>query len=243
MKLSRSTGTILFLVFSLTSLNAQTPSQSPCTWGHASRAAGGDLLSLGHGIMSVPRNAIRPHNLDWELPVAASTGLLIAKGDRPGADRIQSRSLQSTSRTWSNVGMGMELGIGGLGWAAGCMSKHSHLTDAAFTSLVAAGSATALHLTLKAAFARQYPYTSGSTGKFWSNGHSMPSGHSATSFAFAATMAHRYPHNEWIKWGSYALATGVSVARFTAKRHYASDILVGGALGYVSGAYIADHAR
>lgn len=243
MKLSRWPGTIFFLLLSVSSVVAQSTSLSPCTFGHASRDAGHDLVSLWHGIESVPRNAIRPNNLAWELPIGAATGLLIAEGDRRGADAIQSHSLQSTSRTWSNVGMGMELGIGALGWAGGCATHHSELTDAAFTSLVAVGSASLLDLTLKAAFARQYPYTPGSTGKFWSNGHSMPSGHSATSFAFAATMAHRYPHNRWVKWGSYALATGVSVSRFSAKRHYASDILIGGTLGYITGTYIADHTH
>ena len=34
-------------------------------------------LGFGHGLLAVPRNAIRPRNLAWELPVAAASGLLM----------------------------------------------------------------------------------------------------------------------------------------------------------------------
>lgn len=96
-------------------------------------------------------------------------------------------------------------------------------------------------LALKLTFDRQFPFTPGSTGKFWGGGRSFPSGHSATSFAFAAVVAHRYPHNKWIKWSSYALATGVALSRYPAKRHYPSDILMGATVGYVTGTYLTDH--
>ncbi len=78
-------------------------------------------------------------------------------------------------------------------------------------------------------------------GKFWGGGRAFPSGHSATSFAFAAVIAHRYPKNKWIKWGAYALAAGVSLSRYPAKKHYPSDILMGATLGYVTGTYLAGH--
>src|SRR5258708_6392200 len=70
---------------------------------------------------------------------------------------------------------------------------------------------------------------------------SFPSVHSATSFAFAAVIAQRYPKNKWAKWGAYALATGVSLSRYPAKKHYPSDILIGATLGYVTGTYLAEH--
>ena len=69
----------------------------------------------------------------------------------------------------------------------------------------------------------------------------VSSGHTAGSFAFASVIAHRYPHNKWAKWGAYGLAAAVSGSRFPAHKHYASDILVGATLGYVTGAYMANH--
>jgi membrane-associated phospholipid phosphatase len=135
----------------------------------------------------------------------------------------------------------MELGAGSLAWSLGCVSHHSRVAEAGFTALAATGAAGTLDLALKLGFDRQFPHNPKSTGKFWGGGRSFPSGHSATSFAFASTVAHRYPHNRWIKWGAYALAAGVSLSRYPAKKHFPSDILVGATLGYVTGTYIADH--
>ena len=61
------------------------------------------------------------------------------------------------------------------------------------------------------------------------------------SFAFASALAHEFPNKRWVKWGAYALATGVSLSRLPAKKHFPSDVLMGGVVGYVTGAYIADH--
>jgi hypothetical protein len=203
------------------------------TWNEASE--------FGHGLKAVPRGAVRPGNLKWELPILAATGVMIAKVDRPADNRIQSKSLQQTAGQWSNVGLGLELGSAALAYGIGCGKHHSYLRDTGFKALAAMGAAGTADLVLKLAFDRQFPYTSNSTGKFWGGGRSFPSGHSATSFAFAAVVAHRYPKNKWVKWNAYALATGVSLSRYPAKKHYPSDILIGATLGYVTGTYLSDH--
>lgn len=202
------------------------------TWTEASQ--------FGRGLKAVPRSAVRPSNLKWELPILAATGVMIAKLDRPAADRIQSKSLQQTAGQWSNVGLGLELGSAALAYGMGCGKHHSYLRDTGFKALAAMGAAGTADLALKLAFDRQFPYTPNSTGKFWGGGRSFPSGHSATSFAFAAVVAHRYPKNKWVKWGAYALATGVSLSRYPAKKHYPSDILIGATLGYITGTYLAE---
>jgi membrane-associated phospholipid phosphatase len=175
------------------------------------------------------------------LPILAATGILIAEADVPADNRIQSQSLQQTASLWSNVGLGLEIGSGTLTYGIGCGKHRSYLRDTGFRALAAMGAAGAADLALKLAFDRQYPTTPGSTGRFWGGGRSFPSGHSATSFAFAALVAHRYPHNKWIKWSAYALATGVALSRYPAKKHYPSDILIGATLGYVTGTYLAEH--
>ena len=224
-------------------ISAQTIPPAPCGFSSTTNIVGHDAGALWRGIKSAPRNAIRPRNLAWELPIGATTGILIAKGDVPAADRIQSKSLQNTSSLWSNIGLGMELGAGALSWTGGCISHNSRLSEAGATALSAVGAAGAVDLMLKYGFDRQYPYSPKSTGEFWEGGHSFPSGHAAVSFALASTLAHRYPHNRWIKWGAYGLATGVSLSRYPAKKHFPSDILIGGTLGYITGAYIADHTE
>src|SRR6266436_1723314 len=91
------------------------------TWTEASR--------FGHGLKAVPRGAVRPRNLKWELPILAATGVLIAKVDRPADNRIQSMSLQQTAGQWSNVGLGLELGSAVLAYGIGCGKYHFYLRD------------------------------------------------------------------------------------------------------------------
>ena len=201
----------------------------------------GHGTQLLHGIAHAPRNAIRPENLKWELPLATATGLLIAEGDQPLANRIHSTSFQSLASRWSNVGLLTEIGAAGATWGVGCTEHSPSLRDNGLTALTAMGAAATLNYGLKLAFNREYPSNPNGPAEFWEDGGSFPSGHAAASFAFASVIAHRYPHKRWVKWGAYGLATGVAVSRYLAKRHFASDIVVGSALGYVTGAYVADH--
>src|ERR1700720_1949883 len=135
---------------------------------------------------------------------------------------------------------GIKLGTAGLMYLVGCSGhRSSNLANTGFTALEAMGAANLMTLAMKVGTNRQYAYHTSPHGEFWEGGRSFPSGHAAASFAFASVIAHRYPHKFWLKWGAYGLATGVSLARVGGKKHFASDILVGGALGYVTGTYLA----
>jgi membrane-associated phospholipid phosphatase len=202
-----------------------------------------DLSTVGHGIWAAPRNAIRPSNLKWELPVAAGTGLLIAYADLPASRRIQSPSFERDSVRGSNIGVGIELGTAGLMYFLGCHGhRSSYMANTGWTALEAMGLANGLNLIIKAGTNRQYAYKPNSQGEFWEGGKSFASGHAATSFAFAAVIAHRYPDKRWLKWTAYGLATGVTLARLGGKKHFLSDSVVGAALGYVTGTYLAEHS-
>ena len=64
---------------------------------------------------------------------------------------------------------------------------------------------------------------------------SFPSGHAMRSFALAATVAGFYPEKKWVGIVSYSLATVTSVGRVISKEHWASDVIVGAAIGYFIG--------
>lgn len=237
---------MLLALFLLGGLGSRAFAQGPapdsqCSVHEFFHDAWAETSQSGHGLKAIPRGAAHLSNLKWELPVLAATGILIAKADLPADNRIQSQSLQQTAGLWSNVGLGLEIGSGALTYGIGCGKHRSYLRDTGFRALAAMGAAGTEDLALKLAFDRQFPSTPGSTGRFWGGGRSFPSGHSATSFAFAALVAHRYPHNKWIKWSAYALATGVALSRYPAKKHYPSDILMGATVGYVTGTYLAEH--
>jgi PAP2 superfamily len=198
--------------------------------------------TFGHGLAMGPRNAIRLSNLKWELPIAAATGLLIVSVDGHVNNHIHSASFAQDASRGSNVGLGIELGAAGLAYLMGCSGhRSSYAANAGFTALEAMGAASLINLGIKEASNRQYAYATNTHGEFWEGGGSFPSGHAAASFAFASVIAHRYPNKPWLKWGAYGLAAGVSFARVAGKKHFASDILVGGTVGYVTGTYLAMH--
>jgi membrane-associated phospholipid phosphatase len=196
--------------------------------------------TFGHGLAAAPRNAIRLRNLKWELPIAAATGLLIATSDDHINSHIRSAQVAQAASRGSNVGLGIELGAAGLMYLVGCSGhRSSYAANTGFTALEAMGAASLMTAGIKAATNRQYAYDRYTHGEFWEGGGSFPSGHAASSFAFASVIAHRYPNKRWLKWSVYGLAAGVSLARVGGKRHFASDILVGGTLGYITGTYLS----
>jgi PAP2 superfamily len=219
----------------------EDPREDPCGFRGWARASWKETKQFGYGLKTVPRDSVRVDNLKWELPIAATTGVLIGAVDQRADSRIHGKSIQDTAGFWSNFGLGVEIGAGGLAYGLGCREHYSYVRDTGFRALAAMGTAGTVDLILKLSFDRQFPFTPNSTGQFWGGGRSFPSGHSATSFAFAAVIAHRYPHKKWLKWAAYGLATGVALSRYPGKRHYLSDILVGSTVGYLIGSYMAEH--
>jgi len=63
---------------------------------------------------------------------------------------------------------------------------------------------------------------------------SMPSGHTARAFAVASVVAHEF--DRWyVEVPAYAMATSVGLERVRSGDHWLSDVVVGGALGYLIG--------
>jgi membrane-associated phospholipid phosphatase len=69
-----------------------------------------------------------------------------------------------------------------------------------------------------------------------------PSGHTATAFSAAATIAHIYHDNTWLKVGVYAYASLLSLG-MSVYDHWASDILAGALIGYAIGATVGKSYR
>ena len=66
-------------------------------------------------------------------------------------------------------------------------------------------------------------------------GGSMPSGHTAITFAAAQWMHREYGEiSPWYSVGAYACATTVGVMRISKGGHWASDVLVGAGIGIIS---------
>lgn len=61
----------------------------------------------------------------------------------------------------------------------------------------------------------------------------FPSGHATVAFALATTVAEVYgPEYRWVPWIVYPLATGTALSRIDRNKHWASDVFLGGVIGY-----------
>lgn len=63
----------------------------------------------------------------------------------------------------------------------------------------------------------------------------FPSGHTAAAFSIATVFAERYKNIKAIPILSYSLASLVGISRLTEHAHWASDVFVGGLIGYLCG--------
>lgn len=83
-------------------------------------------------------------------------------------------------------------------------------------------------------------FKSGIYGKY----DSFPGGHSITAFSLATVVARQYQESVWVPILAYTTATGVALSRLTENKHWPSDCLVGGVLGYVIGRLVVlNHRR
>lgn len=82
----------------------------------------------------------------------------------------------------------------------------------------------------------------GNTSKDANGKHSnssFPSGHTTIAFAAATVFAVEYRNKPAIPIVAYTIASLVGLSRITENKHWASDVLVGAALGYVTGKQVA----
>lgn len=94
---------------------------------------------------------------------------------------------------------------------------------------------------LKFATQRPRPTEKDGHGKFWDGGNSFASGHSIKAWALARIVVEEFKDNKFIPPVAYGLASTVVVSRFIARRHFASDNLVGAAMGWFIGDMVYHH--
>jgi membrane-associated phospholipid phosphatase len=61
---------------------------------------------------------------------------------------------------------------------------------------------------------------------------SFPSGHTSSAFSIATVFASEYENIPWVPPIAYGLATLTGLSRMNDNKHWASDVFLGGALGY-----------
>lgn len=166
--------------------------------------------------------------------VASDSWLAKQVPDRP--DQLQRSRDVSNYAVWSLVGA-----TGG-SLLFGQIKGNDHLREAGLLSGEAALGGLAANFALKNISQRPRPLEANGHGSFFRGGSSFPSQHSAVAWAMASVWAHEYP-GPLSKFLSYGLASAVTLTRVTSKEHFASDALIGSALGWFIGrqVYRAHH--
>jgi membrane-associated phospholipid phosphatase len=125
----------------------------------------------------------------------------------------------------------------GAGYLIGRFGHHDQLTEATSLSAEALIN-TGLWVTLLKSATRRLRPAAGGDGSFFQSpgpgqsNASFPSGHSSGAFALATVFSGIYgPEHRWVSWVAYGTAGLVGVSRVALGRHFASDVIVGGAIG------------
>ena len=216
---------------------AQTP-QSPDTDKPFLRRFVGDEFRIWTSPLR--RDSYDAHTVKkYLLPIVAISGTLIATDTKTG-DLLPNTSDQATwSGRISQLGASYTL-VGGS--AATLLVGHligdKHASEAGWLGLQAVAHTQIVVFAVKQLTNRERPLIDEGRGAFWHGGDSFPSGHAATSFAVATVFAYEYRNHIAIPIAAYSLATVVAASRVGAQKHWVSDVVVGGSLGFLIGRFV-----
>src|SRR5579859_5031811 len=190
-------------------------------------------------IFTSPFRANRHNALEWLVPMAV-TGALIASDTHIANAFENSRGQVRWGNRISNIGAPQTLLpiIAGSyvygAWRDNPKEREIGVlgTESLLDSLIVVG-------VLKEVFRRNRPDEK-HPGDFWGGGTSFPSGHAIQVWSIASLLDHEYKHNKIVGITAYSLAGIVSVARVAAQKHFASDVVAGGAMGWFIGRYVYD---
>jgi membrane-associated phospholipid phosphatase len=183
-----------------------------------------------------------PERLDrssWKtlVPFVGLTGALLAS-DSWIAKQVPDKPDQlKRSKNVSEIAAFSLIGAGGGAFLWGHLTHNERLQETGLLSGEAAINSTAITYAFKGITQRPRPFEGNGNGSFFQGGGSFPSEHSALAWSIASVVAHEYP-GPLTKFLAYSLASTVTLTRVTSKQHFASDALVGSALGWYFGRQI-----
>jgi membrane-associated phospholipid phosphatase len=71
----------------------------------------------------------------------------------------------------------------------------------------------------------------------------FPSGHTIAAWSVATVIAKQYKNYKIVPILAYTAATGVGLSRITQDAHWMSDVIIGAAMGYTIGSFIAKERK
>lgn len=204
------------------------------------------LLEDQKAIWSAPFRTGRQDAKYWAIFGGAAAGLVAT--DRWSSSRLPNTPGQVKAAMWtSRLGAVYTLAPATVGmWAVGKLTNNEKLKKAGYLGTEALANAAMVAMALKTVTQRQRPIEGGGAGSFfkssgrvWNSGSSFPSSHAMETWAVASAVAHQYPDSKFVPILAYGLAGTVSASRIAARKHFASDVVVGAVIGYFIGEYVS----
>jgi hypothetical protein len=184
-------------------------------------------------IWTSPGN-LRLIDADWLLPLGIVTGVMLATDTETSKHLSSSPSRLKYNTDLSNYGIASMAAAGGGLYLWGHITHDDHKREAGLLAGEAAANSLAATYALQYALGRERPLEDNYQGSFWQGGDSFPSEHSAAAWSIASVIGHEYP-SPYVQLLAYGLATAVSASRVDAKQHFPSDVLIGSAIGWLTG--------
>ena len=190
-----------------------------------------NLLTDQKAIWTSPTH-LRWADGSWLFPLAAVTGGFFATDGAVTPALSTDMAKLNRYSSFSNYGVYSMVGAGGGLYLWSKLSHDDHQRETGILAGEAAIDSFAVDTAFKYSFGRQRPNQGDALGKFFEHGVSFPSDHSAVAWSIASVIAHEYP-SPFTKVGVYGLATAISASRVAGKQHFPSDVVVGGAIGWL----------
>jgi membrane-associated phospholipid phosphatase len=206
------------------------------------------LSRLGHEGVEVVTAPFSWEGLLGTLATAGAVGLTFAfdQDIRADVQGIQSSSLDKAADVGSFLGNPLfQLGVAGAVYAGGIFAdspKYQELGEMLGESAILADAVT---FVLKQAIGRARPSLNRGKDSFrpfqFANDYdSLPSMHSASSFAFASVLA-ATSESLLAKLAYYTAATFVGFSRIYQDKHWASDVVLGAVIGELCGRVVTSY--
>jgi membrane-associated phospholipid phosphatase len=208
--------------------------------------------------LTLPRNIVEDQRAIWLAPLKLkerkywipTAAVLAATAGLLTLDPIEGHYFRNASlyNGFNNVVSGknatLAIVIAPLSlYGAGLIGKDSKMKSTALLAGEAVADSEILTTILKDIDRRVRPAGLPPTANFWDtwfedntnklrgNG-SFPSGHTIAAFSVATVIARRYGNHKWVPYVAYGGAALIGFSRLTLSAHFASDVFVGGVLGY-----------
>ena len=175
----------------------------------------------------------------WMIPAGIGMGALISTDRITGDEIAEFDRGVAASRIISYPGSTTGVAaVSATFYFVGRRTNNDRARETGILSAEAALDSLIVGEALKAVSQRARPEAARERSEFFDGGTSFPSGHSVQAWSVATVIANEYHDDLKVQIASYGVASAVSVARFTAGKHYISDVVVGSALGYMIGRYV-----